>query len=224
MGAGKFSVPVVGKIEGGMIFGYYEQKIPQDVWASILQYSARGEVPCCFTGDSFKGFYAMGSMNVPGFSPIEEGRSYLGFGYKFLFKVEAEAAFWGSFGNKPQIGVSAMLFANIEASVSALCVTLGAGAEASVKGYAMIDFYSPYTATLGVCGDITAKGCLKVGCALVSGEISVSRSAHVGIEASLDLKKPTSPSFNPSFGWGKCGGGSKANCPVVKKEIGSPCD
>ena len=224
MGAGKFSVPVVGKIEGGMIFGYYEQKIPQDVWERILSYSHQGEVPCCFTGDSFKGFYAMGSMNVPGFSPIEEGRSYLGFGYKFLFKVEAEAAFWGSFGNKPQIGVSAMLFANIEASVSALCVTLGAGAEASVKGYAMIDFYSPYTATLGVCGDITAKGCLKVGCALVSGEISVSKSAHVGIEASLDLKKPTSPSFNPSFGWGKCGGSSKANCPVVKKEIGSPCD
>ena len=224
MGAGKFSVPVVGKIEGGMIFGYYEQKIPQDVWERILSYSHQGEVPCCFTGDSFKGFYAMGSMNVPLFSPIEEGRSYLGFGYKFLFKVEAEAAFWGSFGNKPQIGVSAMLFANIEASVSAPCVTLGAGAEASVKGYAMIDFYSPYTATLGVCGDITAKGCLKVGCALVSGEISVSKSAHVGIEASLDLKKPTSPSFNPSFGWGKCGGSSKANCPVVKKEIGSPCD
>ncbi|WP_278479680.1 TANFOR domain-containing protein [Tannerella forsythia] len=224
MGAGKFSVPVVGKIEGGMIFGYYEQKIPQDVWERILSYSHRGEVPCCFTGDSFKGFYAMGSMNVPLFSPIEEGRSYLGFGYKFLFKVEAEAAFWGSFGNKPQIGVSAMLFANIEASVSVPCMTLGAGAEASVKGYAMIDFYSPYTATLGVCGDITAKGCLKVGCAFASGEISVSRSAHVGIEASLDLKKPTSPSFNPSFGWGKCGGGSKANCPVVKKEIGSPCD
>ena len=224
MGAGKFSVPVVGKIEGGMIFGYYEQKIPQDVWERILSYSHQGEVPCCFTGDSFKGFYAMGSMNVPLFSPIEEGRSYLGFGYKFLFKVEAEAAFWGSFGNKPQIGVSAMLFANIEASVSVPCVTLGAGAEASVKGYAMIDFYSPYTATLGVCGDITAKGCLKVGCAFASGEISVSRSAHVGIEASLDLKKPTSPSFNPSFGWGKCGGSSKANCPVVKKEIGSPCD
>ena len=224
MGAGKFSVPVVGKIEGGMIFGYYEQKIPQDVWERILSYSHRGEVPCCFTGDSFKGFYAMGSMNVPLFSPIEEGRSYLGFGYKFLFKVEAEAAFWGNFGNKPQIGVSAMLFANIEASVSVPCVTLGAGAEASVKGYAMIDFYSPYTATLGVCGDITAKGCLKVGCAFASGEISVSRSAHVGIEASLDLKKPTSPSFNPSFGWGKCGGDSKANCPVVKKEIGSPCD
>ena len=224
MGAGKFEVPVVGNIKGGMIFGYYEQKIPQDVWERILSYSHQGEVPCCFTGDSFKGFYAMGSMNVPGFSPIEEGRSYLGFGYKFLFKVEAEAAFWGSFGNKPQIGVSAMLFANIEASVSAPCVTLGAGAEASVKGYAMIDFYSPYTATLGVCGDITAKGCLKVGCALVSGEISVSKSAHVGIEASLDLKKPTSPSFNPSFGWGKCGGSSKANCPVVKKEIGSPCD
>ena len=224
MGAGKFSVPVVGKIEGGMIFGYYEQKIPQDVWERILSYSHRGEVPCCFTGDSFKGFYAMGSMNVPLFSPIEEGRSYLGIGYKFLFKVEAEAAFWGSFGNKPQIGVSAMLFANIEASVSVPCVTLGAGAEASVKGYAMIDFYSPYTATLGVCGDITAKGCLKVGCAFASGEISVSRSAHVGIEASLDLKKPTSPSFNPSFGWGKCGGDSKANCPVVKKEIGSPCD
>ena len=224
MGAGKFEVPVVGNIKGGMIFGYYEQKIPQDVWERILSYSHQGEVPCCFTGDSFKGFYAMGSMNVPGFSPIEEGRSYLGFGYKFLFKVEAEAAFWGSFGNKPQIGVSAMLFANIEASVSVPCVTLGAGAEASVKGYAMIDFYSPYTATLGVCGDITAKGCLKVGCALVSGEISVSKSAHVGIEASLDLKKPTSPSFNPSFGWGKCGGSSKANCPVVKKEIGSPCD
>ena len=224
MGAGKFSVPVVGKIEGGMIFGYYEQKIPQDVWERILSYSHRGEVPCCFTGDSFKGFYAMGSMNVPLFSPIEEGRSYLGFGYKFLFKVEAEAAFWGNFGNKPQIGVSAMLFANIEASVSVPCLTLGAGAEASVKGYAMIDFYSPYTATLGVCGDITAKGCLKVGCAFASGEISVSRSAHVGIEASLDLKKPTSPSFNPSFGWGKCGGGSKANCPVVKKTEGSPCD
>ena len=223
MGAGKFSVPVVGKIEGGMIFGYYEQKIPQDVWERILSYSHQGEVPCCFTGDSFKGFYAMGSMAIPLFSPIDEGGSFLGIGYKFLFDVGVEAAIWGNFSNKPQIGVSAMLYANIETSVTVPCVTFGVGAQASIKGYAMIDFYNPYTATLGLCGELTAKGCLKVNC-LLTGEISKSITAHAGIEASLDLKKPTSPSFNPSFGWGKCGGGSKANCPVVKKEIGSPCD
>ena len=223
MGSGKFSVPVVGKIEGGMIFGYYEQKIPQDVWERILSYSHRGEVPCCFTGDSFKGFYAMGSMAIPLFSPIEEGGSVLGIGYKFLFDVGVEAAIWGNFGNKPQIGVSAMLYANIETSVTVPCVTFGVGAQASVKGYAMIDFYNPYTATLGLCGELTAKGCLKVNC-LLTGEISKSITAHAGIEASLDLKKPTSPNLNPSFGWGPCSGGSKANCPVVKKEIGSPCD
>ena len=223
MGAGKFSVPVVGKIEGGMIFGYYEQKIPQDVWERILSYSHQGEVPCCFTGDSFKGFYAMGSMAIPLFSPIDEGGSFLGIGYKFLFDVGVEAAFWGSFGNKPQIGVSAMLYANIKTSVTVPCVTFGVGAQASIKGYAMIDFYNPYTATLGLCGELTAKGCLKVNC-LLTGEISKSITAHAGIEASLDLKKPTSPNLNPSFGWGPCSGGSKANCPIVKKTEGSPCD
>lgn len=223
MGAGKFSVPVVGKIEGGMIFGYYEQKIPQDVWERILSYSHQGEVPCCFTGDSFKGFYAMGSMAIPLFSPIDEGGSFLGIGYKFLFDVGVEAAIWGNFSNKPQIGVSAMLYANIETSVTVPCVTFGVGAQASIKGYAMIDFYNPYTATLGLCGELTAKGCLKVNC-LLTGEISKSITAHAGIEASLDLKKPTSPNLNPSFGWGPCSGGSKANCPIVKKEIGSPCD
>ena len=223
MGAGKFSVPVVGKIEGGMIFGYYEQKIPQDVWERILSYSHQGEVPCCFTGDSFKGFYAMGSMAIPLFSPIDEGGSFLGIGYKFLFDVGVEAAIWGNFSNKPQIGVSAMLYANIETSVTVPCVTFGVGAQASIKGYAMIDFYNPYTATLGLCGELTAKGCLKVNC-LLTGEISKSITAHAGIEASLDLKKPTSPNLNPSFGWGPCSGGSKANCPIVKKTEGSPCD
>lgn len=223
MGAGKFSVPVIGNIKGGMIFGYYEQKIPQDVWERILSYSHQGEVPCCFTGDSFKGFYAMGSMAIPLFSPIDEGGSFLGIGYKFLFDVGVEAAFWGSFGNKPQIGVSAMLYANIKTSVTVPCVTFGVGAQASIKGYAMIDFYNPYTATLGLCGELTAKGCLKVNC-LLTGEISKSITAHAGIEASLDLKKPTSPNLNPSFGWGPCSGGSKANCPIVKKTEGSPCD
>lgn len=223
MGAGKFSVPVVGKIEGGMIFGYYEQKIPQDVWERILSYSHQGEVPCCFTGDSFKGFYAMGSMAIPLFSPIDEGGSVFGIGYKFLFDVGVEAAIWGNFGNKPQIGVSAMLYANIETSVTVPCATFGVGAQASIKGYAMIDFYNPYTATLGLCGELTAKGCLKVNC-LLTGEISKSITAHAGIEASLDLKKPTSPNLNPSFGWGPCSGGSKANCPIVKKTEGSPCD
>lgn len=223
MGAGKFSVPVVGKIEGGMIFGYYEQKIPQDVWERILSYSHQGEVPCCFTGDSFKGFYAMGSMTIPLFSPIDEGGSFLGIGYKFLFDVGVEAAIWGNFSNKPQIGVSAMLYANIKTSVTVPCVTFGVGAQASIKGYAMIDFYNPYTATLGLCGELTAKGCLKVNC-LLTGEISKSITAHAGIEASLDLKKPTSPNLNPSFGWGPCSGGSKANCPIVKKTEGSPCD
>ena len=223
MGAGKFSVPVIGNIKGGMIFGYYEQKIPQDVWERILSYSHQGEVPCCFTGDSFKGFYAMGSMAIPLFSPIDEGGSFLGIGYKFLFDVGVEAAIWGNFSNKPQIGVSAMLYANIKTSVTVPCVTFGVGAQASIKGYAMIDFYNPYTATLGLCGELTAKGCLKVNC-LLTGEISKSITAHAGIEASLDLKKPTSPNLNPSFGWGPCSGGSKANCPIVKKTEGSPCD
>ena len=206
-----------------MIFGYYEQKIPQDVWERILSYSHQGEVPCCFTGDSFKGFYAMGSMTIPLFSPIDEGGSFLGIGYKFLFDVGVEAAIWGNFSNKPQIGVSAMLYANIKTSVTVPCVTFGVGAQASIKGYAMIDFYNPYTATLGLCGELTAKGCLKVNC-LLTGEISKSITAHAGIEASLDLKKPTSPNLNPSFGWGPCSGGSKANCPIVKKTEGSPFD
>ena len=223
MGAGKFSVPVIGSVKGAMIFGYYKEKIPQDIWVRILEHSARKEIPCSFTGDSFKGFYATGSMGIPGFSPIDEGGEFLGIGYKFLFDVGVEAAFWGNFGSKPQIGVSAMIYANIETSVSVPCVTFGVGARASIKGYAMIDFYSPYTATLGLCGELTAKGCLKVNC-LLTGEISKSITAHAGIEASLDLKKPTSPSFNPSFGWGPCSSGSKTNCEVAKQEIGSACD
>ncbi|RRD58363.1 TANFOR domain-containing protein [Tannerella forsythia] len=223
MGAGEVSVPVVGMIRGSMIFGYYKQEIPKDVWVRILEPSARKEVPCSFTGDSFKGFYAMGAMAIPGFSPIDEGGEFLGFGYKFLFDVGVEAAFWGNFGSKPQIGVSAMLYANIAASVSVPCVTLGVGVQASIKGFAMIDFYSPYTATLGLCGELTAQGCLKVDC-LVKDEISKSITAHAGIEASLDLKKPTSPSFKPSFGWGPCSSGSKANCPVEVEKEGSLCD
>ena len=231
MGAGEFSVPVIGKIGGGMIFGYYEQKIPQNVWASILQYSARGEVPCCFTGDSFKGFYAMGSMSIPGVPRIDEEIDLKVASLKFLFEVGAEAAVWGSFqSGDNKIGASAMLYATLEASISVPCVTLGLGAKASIKGYAEMGFNQPYTLRLGVCGELTAAGCIKIGNPLFgcSGSLysgSKSLTAHVNVEAAINLARPfSSPDLDFDLGWGSCSSGSKTNCEVVKKEVKTPCD
>ena len=231
MGAGKFSVPVIGNIKGGMIFGYYEQKIPQDVWASILQYSARGEVPCCFTGDSFKGFYAMGAMSIPGVPRIDYEVDLEVASFKFLFEVGAEAAFWGSFqSGRNEIGVSAMVYANLMAAGSIPCCTLGVGAKATIKGYATMLFNRPYTLTLGVCGDLTASGCIKVGNPLSFCKTSLykgtkSKSAHVNVKASVNLSNPLgSPNLDFKIGWGTCGGSSKVNCPIEVEKEGSPCD
>ena len=231
MGAGKFSVPVVGKIEGGMIFGYYEQKIPQDVWERILSYSHRGEVPCCFTGDSFKGFYAMGAMSIPGVPRIDYEVDLEVASFKFLFEVGAEAAFWGSFqSGRNEIGVSAMVYANLMAAGSIPCCTLGVGAKATIKGYATMLFNRPYTLTLGVCGDLTASGCIKVGNPLSFCKTSLykgtkSKSAHVNVKASVNLSNPLgSPNLDFKIGWGTCGGSSKVNCPIEVEKEGSPCD
>ncbi|WP_314695202.1 TANFOR domain-containing protein [Tannerella forsythia] len=231
MGAGEFSVPVIGNIKGGMIFGYYEQKIPQDVWASILQYSARGEVPCCFTGDSFKGFYAMGAMSIPGVPRIDYEVDLEVASFKFLFEVGAEAAFWGSFqSGRNEIGVSAMVYANLMAAGSIPCCTLGVGAKATIKGYATMLFNRPYTLTLGVCGDLTASGCIKVGNPLSFCKTSLykgtkSKSAHVNVKASVNLSNPLgSPNLDFKIGWGTCGGSSKVNCPIEVEKEGSPCD
>ena len=231
MGAGKFSVPVVGKIEGGMIFGYYEQKIPQDVWERILSYSHQGEVPCCFTGDSFKGFYAMGAMSIPGVPRIDYGVDLGVASFKFLFEVGAEAAFWGSFqSGRNEIGVSAMVYANLMAAGSIPCCTLGVGAKASIKGYATMLFNRPYTLTLGVCGELTASGCIKVGDPLSFCKGSLykgtkSKSAHVNVKASVNLSNPLgSPNLDFKIGWGTCAGSSKVNCPIEVEKEGSPCD
>lgn len=231
MGAGEFEVPVVGNIKGGMIFGFYEQKIPQDVWGRILQYSQRGEVPCCFTGDSFKGFYAMGAMSIPGVPRIDYGIDLGVASLKFLCEVGLEASVWGSFQpGRNEIGLSAMIYANLEASVSVPCVTLGLGASATIKGYATMLFNRPYTLRLGVCGDLTASGCIKIGNPLFgcSGSLysgSKSKSAHINIAASVNLSNPLGrPDLDYDLGWGTCGGASGANCPVVRKEKKSPCD
>ena len=231
MGAGEFSVPVVGNIKGGMIFGFYEQQIPQDVWGRILQYSQRGEVPCCFTGNSFKGFYAMGAMSIPGVPRIDYGIDLGVASLKFLCEVGLEASIWGSFQpGRNEIGLSAMIYANLEASVSVPCVTLGIGASATIKGYTTMLFNRPYTLRLGVCGDLTASGCIKIGNPLFgcSGSLysgSKSKSAHINIAASVNLSNPLGcPNLDYDLGWGTCSGASGANCPVVRTEKKSPCD
>ena len=231
MGAGEFSVPVIGNIKGGMIFGYYEQQIPQDVWGRILKYSARGEVPCCFTGDSFKGFYAMGAMSIPGVPRIDYEVDLEVASFKFLFEVGAEAAFWGSFqSGRNEIGVSAMIYANLMATGSIPCCKLGVGAKATIKGYATMLFNRPYTLTLGVCGDLTASGCIKIGNPVFLCKESLykgtkSKSAHVNIKASVNLSNPLgSPDLDFNLGWGTCGGSSKVNCPIEVEKEGSPCD
>ena len=231
MGAGEFSVPVVGNIKGGMIFGYYEQQIPQNVWGGILQYSQRGEVPCCFTGNSFKGFYAMGAMSIPGVPRIDYGIDLGVASLRFLCEVGLEASLWGSFQpGRNEIGLSAMIYANLEASVSVPCVTLGLGASATIKGYATMLFNRPYTLRLGVCGDLTASGCIKIGNPLFgcSGSLysgSKSKSAHINIAASVNLSNPLGrPDLDYDLGWGTCSGASGANCPIVRQEKKSPCD
>ena len=231
MGAGEFSVPVVGNIKGGMIFGFYEQQIPQNVWGNILQYSQRGEVPCCFTGNSFKGFYAMGAMSIPGVPRIDYGIDLGVASLRFLCEVGLEASVWGSFQpGRNEIGLSAMIYANLEASVSVPCVKLGIGASATIKGYATMLFNRPYTLRLGVCGDLTASGCIKIGNPLFgcSGSLysgSKSKSAHINIAASVNLSNPLGrPDLDYDLGWGTCSGASGANCPVVRKEKKSPCD
>ena len=231
MGAGEFSVPVVGNIKGGMIFGFYEQQIPQNVWGNILQYSQRGEVPCCFTGNSFKGFYAMGAMSIPGVPRIDYGIDLGVASLRFLCEVGLEASLWGSFQpGRNEIGLSAMIYANLEASVSVPCVTLGLGASATIKGYATMLFNRPYTLRLGVCGDLTASGCIKIGNPLFgcSGSLysgSKSKSAHINIAASVNLSNPLGrPDLDYDLGWGTCSGASGANCPIVRQEKKSPCD
>ena len=231
MGAGEFSVPVVGNIKGGMIFGFYEQQIPQNVWGNILQYSQRGEVPCCFTGNSFKGFYAMGAMSIPGVPRIDYGIDLGVASLRFLCEVGLEASLWGSFQpGRNEIGLSAMIYANLEASVSVPCVKLGIGASATIKGYATMLFNRPYTLRLGVCGDLTASGCIKIGNPLFgcSGSLysgSKSKSAHINIAASVNLSNPLGrPDLDYDLGWGTCSGASGANCPIVRQEKKSPCD
>lgn len=222
MGAGGFMLPSLGEIKGGMIFGYYNHSIPLDVWSRILTYSQRGEVPCAFTGNSFRGFYAMGAMaSLPFIGKIDESEEVAGYGYQLLLECGAEAAVWGIFQpSKNQIGVSAMLFANMKAKASVPLLTIGLGASASIKGYAEMLFNSPYTATLGLCGELSATGCFKAGAGDFAISGSITKTAHAGIEASVNLSNPLgSPKVKGSFGWGSCGSAfGKANCPVVVKK------
>ncbi len=228
MGAGSFAVPSLGEIKGGMIFGYYNKKIPENIWSNILKYSARNEVPCCFTGNSFRGFYAMGALSsIPGIGKIDEGGEFAGFEYKFTVEFGAEAALWGSFlSAKNEIGTSAMLYAKVVAVASVPLLKIGVEAEASIKGYATMLFNPPYTATLGMCGQLTATGCIKANLILKTIEGSISKSAHAGIETSIKLSNPTgTPNVKTSFGWGTCTEGfGEANCPIEIEEKKSPCD
>ncbi len=228
MGAGSFAVPSLGEIKGGMIFGYYNKKIPENIWGNILKYSARNEVPCCFTGNSFRGFYAMGALSsIPGIGKIDEGGEFAGFEYKFTVEFGAEAALWGSFlSAKNEIGTSAMLYAKVVAIASVPLLKIGLEAEASIKGYATMLFNPPYTATLGLCGQLTATGCIKANLILKTIEGSISKSAHAGIETSIKLSNPTgTPNVKTSFGWGTCAEGfGEANCPIEIEEKKSPCD
>jgi TANFOR domain-containing protein len=230
--AGTMQTSPFGKINAGFLLGYYDKKIPDHVWQGILQYSARNEIPCGFTGDSFRGFYALGAIAVP----------FVTFDYEFdvpgiasggvMFDVSAEASVFGTFqpGNN-ELGFSAMIYANAAAYLDAItCTSISAHAKATIKGETALKLNSPYTARLTVCGDIAFGGCIKQGvpnpftfeCEPLL-EVGKSFEFHAGLTGEIDLKGSSMmPRIHkPSIGKGPCEMASSCQIEAVKDD---PCD
>ncbi|HHU96424.1 MAG TPA: TANFOR domain-containing protein [Petrimonas sp.] len=230
--AGTMQTSPFGKINAGFLLGYYDKRIPDHVWQGILQYSARKEIPCGFTGDSFRGFYALGAIAVP----------FVTFDYEFevpgiasggvKFDVSAEASVFGSFQPKNnELGFSAMVYAEAAAYLDAItCTSISAHAKATIKGETALKLNAPYTARLTVCGDIAFGGCIKQGipnpftfeCEPLL-EIGKSFEFHAGLTGEIDLK---GSSMKPritdaSIGTGLCKMKSSCQMETVKDD---PCD
>ena len=237
--AGTMQTSPWGKINAGFLIGYYDQQIPTHIWQNIMQYSARNEVPCSLTGDNFRGFYALGAIGVP----------FLTFDYSFDFgiakggvnmNVAAEASVYASFQPGHNIlGASAMVYANAEAYLEAItCTSIEASIAATIKGETTILLNPPYTASLGLCGDILLKGCLKQEIPWVDAEgftcvappdflphkIDFEVALHAGLTAAIDLKGGSGPRVdNITYGTGLCTG--KMGCSVgTQSESKTSCD
>ena len=241
-GGGEFQASPFGKVACGMIFGSYDRPVPSQVWEQVLSRSKQKELPCDFTGDKLRGFYAMGAMNVP----------LTTFDYEFNLKIASggvkfnagvEGAVWGSFlpGNE-KIGVSAMLYLDAEAYLNSYtCTSVNARLTATVKGEATMAFRAPYTAQLNVGSNLDFSFCVKqelpvyagvfpilVGCidpSPIPHKVSFNEVIHAGFSAAIDLKDPLHSLRikNASFGLGRCQ--SPGSCTPVKSEKrGSSCD
>lgn len=228
MGAGMFMTSPFGKIDAGILFGYYNDRIPTHIWNDILKYSARQEVPCTFTGESFKGFYALGAFSLP----------LATFDYSFDFgiasggvklDVGAEASVFGSFqsGNN-ELGFSAMIFADAAAYLNAVtCTSISAKARATIKGEAALKLSAPYTARLTVCGDVAFGGCLKQGLPTLAGCVPIlslgkSFAFHIGCTGEIDLKGDLKEPriTETSYGRGTCKMSKSCQIGVIKDD---PC-
>ena len=240
-GGGEFQASPFGKVACGMIFGSYDRPVPSQVWEQVLSRSKRKELPCDFTGDKLRGFYAMGAMNVPLTTfDYEFNLKLVSGGVKFNAGVEG--AVWGSFlpGNE-KIGVSAMLYLEAKAYLNShTCTSINARLAATVKGEATMAFRAPYTTRLNVCGDLDFSFCVKqelpiyagvipilVGCidpSPIPHKISFSEAVHAGFSAAIDLKDPLHSLRieNASVGLGRCK--SPGSCTPVKSEKSGACD
>jgi len=240
-GGGEFQASPFGRVACGMIFGSYDRPVPSQVWEQVLSRSKRKELPCDFTGDKLRGFYAMGAMNVPLTTfDYEFNLKLVSGGVKFNAGVEG--AVWGSFlpGNE-KIGVSAMLYLEAKAYLNShTCTSINARLAATVKGEATMAFRAPYTTRLNVCGDLDFSFCVKqelpiyagvipilVGCidpSPIPHKISFSEAVHAGFSAAIDLKDPLHSLRieNASVGLGRCK--SPGSCTPVKSEKSGACD
>ena len=240
-GGGEFQASPFGRVACGMIFGSYDRPVPSQVWEQVLSRSKQKELPCDFTGDKLRGFYAMGAMNVPLTTFEYEFNLKIASG-GVKFNVGVEGAVWGSFlpGNE-KIGVSAMLYLDAEAYLNSYtCTSVNARLTATVKGEASMAFRAPYTAQLNVGSDFDFSFCVKqelpvyagvfpilVGCidpSPIPHKVSFNEAIHAGFSAAIDFKDPLHSLRikNASFGLGRCK--SPGSCTPVKSEKSGACD
>lgn len=240
-GGGEFQASPFGRVACGMIFGSYDRPVPSQVWEQVLSRSKRKELPCDFTGDKLRGFYAMGAMDIP----------FTSFNYDINLKIASggvkfnagvEGAVWGSFlpGNE-KIGVSAMLYLDAEAYLNSYtCTSVNARLTATVKGEATMAFRAPYTAQLNVGSNLDFSFCVKqelpvyagvfpilVGCidpSPIPHKVSFNEAIHAGFSAAIDFKDPLHSLRikNASFGLGRCQ--SPGSCTPIKTEKRGACD
>ena len=240
-GGGEFQASPFGRVACGMIFGSYDRPVPSQVWEQVLSRSKRKELPCDFTGDKLRGFYAMGAMDIP-FTSFNYDINLKLVSGGVSFSTGLEGAVWGSFlpGNE-KIGVSAMLYLDAKAYLNSYtCTSVNARLTATVKGEATMAFRAPYTAQLNVGSDFDFSFCVKqelpvyagvfpilVGCidpSPIPHKVSFNEAIHAGFSAAIDLKDPLHSLRikNASFGLGRCQ--SPGSCTPIKTEKRGACD